>query len=82
VSALTNDAVHPTKIERYLSNWAAWWNAAIKVDKYYLLSDWLGFVEKAGGTKFSWLARSLLLPLDSNRLTNDINLNQEYVVGV
>lgn len=60
VNALSENAVHPANIQRYLIRWATWWYRAMGVRVIALIDLWVGYVSAIQPAQ-AWLGRGLLL---------------------
>lgn len=60
VAVMQEDAVHPAKIQRYLSMWATWWHPVVRLEQSSLIYNWVCYV-KTLHPELLWFGRGLLL---------------------
>ena len=59
VKTLRKDAVHPAKIQRYLSRWASWWQFCIRQHGFEIISFWVVVCREVDFT-LAWFGWGLL----------------------
>ena len=66
VNALSSNAVHPAKIQRYLVRWAAWWSVTVRQLRVFeCLAAWIIHSHEKE-SPYEWIGRGLLLGAPSH----------------
>ena len=69
VAVMQQDAVHPAKIQHYLSLWARWWHPVVRLEQNSLIYNWVCYV-KMLHPELLWFGQGLLLGSSFYRALN------------
>ena len=72
LKAMREDAVHPAKMQSYLSRWALWWYSATGTSYQALINRWRNYTEDIQAN-LCWIGSGLLLGTSFDRLNRCFN---------